>query len=103
MTIDPQLVNISPEIICYPPKYVNLRDCRESHLRTFCRQIHQCTKIGGGGFGQINVVVVVGEGSHNLFSHPLRGSDQGRGDRAAVGNQPQTYFSSNFFSSERYC
>ena len=24
-------------------------DCRESHLRTFCRQIHQCAKIGGWG------------------------------------------------------
>ena len=35
------------------------------------------------------------ERSHNLFPHPLRGSDQGRRDRcryAAVLNQPQTYF-----------
>ena len=22
-------------------------DCRESHLRAFCRQIHQCARIGG--------------------------------------------------------
>ena len=27
--------------------YVLFIDCRESHLRTFCRQVHQCVRIGG--------------------------------------------------------
>ena len=27
--------------------YALFIDCRESHLRTFCREIHQCARIGG--------------------------------------------------------
>ena len=56
MTIHPQLVNISPEIILILQNmliYALFIDCRESHLRTFCRQIHQCAKLGGGGRGSI--------------------------------------------------
>ena len=52
MTIHPQLVNISPEIILILQNmliYALFIDCRESHLRTFCRQIHQCARIGGWG------------------------------------------------------
>ena len=51
VTIYPQLVNISPEIILFLQNmliYALLIDCRESHLRTFCRQIHQCASIEGG-------------------------------------------------------
>ena len=43
-----QLVIISPEIILILQNmliYLLFIDCRESHLRTFCRQIHQCAKI----------------------------------------------------------
>ena len=50
MTIRPQLVNISPEIILILQNmliYAPFSDRRESHLPTFCRQIHQCAKIGG--------------------------------------------------------
>ena len=56
MTIYPQLVNISPEIILILKNmliYALFIDCRESHLRTFCRKIHQCARIGGrGGLSQ---------------------------------------------------
>ena len=48
MTIYPQLVNISSEIILILQNmliYSLFIDCRELHLRTFCRQIHQCAKI----------------------------------------------------------
>ena len=34
--------------------YVVFIDCRESHLRTFCRSIHQGAKMGVGGEGQAN-------------------------------------------------
>ena len=44
-----QSVDISPKII-FTPKYVRfVINCCESHLRTFCRQIHQSAKIGGRG------------------------------------------------------
>ena len=37
-------------------KCVCFIDCFESHLRTFCRQIHQWAKIGGGGgFGNAKI------------------------------------------------
>ena len=48
VTIHPQLVNISPKIIWILQNmliYALFIDCRESHLRTFCRQIHQCARI----------------------------------------------------------
>ena len=48
MTIHPQLVNISPEIILTIQNmliYALFIDCCESHLRTFCCQIHQCARI----------------------------------------------------------
>ena len=49
-----QSVDISPKII-FTPKYVRfVINCCESHLRTFCRQIHQSAKIGGRG-GQANL------------------------------------------------
>ena len=51
----PQLVNISPEIILILQNmliYALFIDCRESHLRTFCRQIHQCARIRGWGLSQ---------------------------------------------------
>ena len=32
--------------------YALFIDCRESHLRTFCREIHQCARIGGWGLSQ---------------------------------------------------
>ena len=54
MTIYPQLVNISSEIILILQNmliYTLCIDCRELHLRTFCRQIHQCARIGGRGGG----------------------------------------------------
>ena len=50
VTIYPQLVNISPEIILILQNmliYALFTGCRELHLRTFCRQIHQCARIGG--------------------------------------------------------
>ena len=46
----PQLVNKYTEIILILQNmliYVLFIDCRESHLRAFCRQIHQCARIGG--------------------------------------------------------
>ena len=51
MTRYPQLVIISPEIILILQNmliYALFIDCRESHLRTFCRQILQCARIGRG-------------------------------------------------------
>ena len=45
-----QLVNKYTEIILILQNmliYVLFIDCRESHLRAFCRQIHQCARIGG--------------------------------------------------------
>ena len=49
-----QSVDISPKII-FTPKYVGfVINCCESHLRTFCRQIHQSAKIGGRG-GRANL------------------------------------------------
>ena len=45
MTIYSQLVSISPEIILILQNmliYALFIDCRESHLCTFCHQIHQC-------------------------------------------------------------
>ena len=38
--------------ICWFTRFVV--NCRESNLRTFCREIHQCAKIGGRG-GQVNL------------------------------------------------
>ena len=49
ITILPQLVNIFPQKVMFPPKYVDLRavvSCRESHLRAFCREIHQSANLG---------------------------------------------------------
>ena len=46
----PQLVNKYTEIILILQNmliYVLFIDCRESHLCAFCRQIHQCARIGG--------------------------------------------------------
>ena len=49
-----QSVDISPKII-FTPKYVRfVINCCESHLRTFCRQIHQSAKIWGRG-GRANL------------------------------------------------
>ena len=57
MTRYPQLVIISPEIILILQNmliYALFINCRESHLRTFSRQIHQCVRIGEweGGLSQ---------------------------------------------------
>ena len=52
MSIYTQLVNIFPEIILILQNmliYALFIDCRKSHLHTFCRQIHQCARIGGRG------------------------------------------------------
>ena len=35
-------------------EYARFIHCRESHLRTVCREIHQCARIGGGG-GKANL------------------------------------------------
>ena len=46
----PQLVNKYTEIILILQNmliYMLFIDCRESHLRAFCRQIHQCARIWG--------------------------------------------------------
>ena len=46
----PKLVNKCTEIILILQNmliYVLFIDCPESHLRAFCRQIHQCARIGG--------------------------------------------------------
>ena len=50
VTNNPQLVNKYTEIILILQNmliYVLFIDCRKSHLRAFCRQIHQCARIGG--------------------------------------------------------
>ena len=53
MTIYPQLLNISPEIILILQNMlIYVIQCRESHLRTFCREIHQCARIGGWGLSK---------------------------------------------------
>ena len=56
VTIHPQLVNIFSKMnfhpkICWSTRFVV--NCRESHLRTFWRQIHQCAKGGGRGIKPI--------------------------------------------------
>ena len=67
MTIYPQLVNISPETIFILQNmliYALFIDCRESHLCTFCHQIHQCARIGPwGGYkwrGVVSLCVSLG-------------------------------------------
>ena len=57
MSIPTQLVHTSPEINFHPQVmliYALFIDFRESHLHTFCRQIHQGAKIGGLG-SQANI------------------------------------------------
>ena len=40
--------------------YALFIDCRESHLSTFCRQIHQCANIGGRGGGVKPILAMPG-------------------------------------------
>ena len=45
-------------------------NCRESNLRTFCREIHQCAKIGGRGGGVKPILAMPGF-SRLLLQPPL--------------------------------
>ena len=59
--ISPNKCPFTLNYLTFPPRsiltpknmyiYALFIDCCVSHLRTFCRQIHQCAKIGGWGRG----------------------------------------------------